>query len=57
MIQFARLTLSAPIPEDITNMTFRHLLEYQLACAKLAVINGYLEKKACRYAPNESTDA
>ncbi len=25
--QFARLTLSAPIPEDTTIMNFRHLLE------------------------------
>ncbi len=27
MRQFARLTLSAPIPEDTTIMNFRHLLE------------------------------
>jgi hypothetical protein len=32
MRQFARLTLSAPIPEDTTIMNFRHLLEkHQLA--------------------------
>ncbi|MGF6391512.1 IS5 family transposase [Pseudomonas plecoglossicida] len=46
MRQFARLTLSAPIPEDTTIMDFRHLLEkYQLAPAILAVINGYLQEK------------
>ena len=40
MRQFARLTLSAPIPEDTTIMNFRHLLEkHQLAPAILAVIN------------------
>ncbi|MBP5060402.1 transposase, partial [Pseudomonas chlororaphis] len=44
--QFARLTLSAPIPEDTTIMNFRHLLEkHQLAPAILAVINGYLQEK------------
>lgn len=46
MRQIARLTLSAPIPEDTTIMNFRHLLEkYQLATATLAVINGSLQKK------------
>ncbi|WP_282390290.1 transposase, partial [Pseudomonas sp. PS01296] len=46
MRQFARLTLSAPIPEDTTIMNFRHLLEkHQLAPAILAVINGYLQEK------------
>ena len=46
MRQFARLTLSAPIPEDTTIMNFRHLLEkHQLAPAILAVINGYLHEK------------
>ncbi|RMQ37054.1 Transposase [Pseudomonas ficuserectae] len=43
MRQFARLTLSAPMPEDTTIMNFRHLLErHQLAPAILEVINGYL---------------
>lgn len=46
MRQFARLTLSAPIPEDATIMNFRHLLEkHQLALVILAVINGYLQEK------------
>ena len=41
MRQFARLTLSAPIPEDTTIMKFRHLLEkHQLAVRILQVING-----------------
>ena len=41
MRQFARLTLSAPIPEDTTIMNFRHLLEkHQLAPKILALING-----------------
>lgn len=44
--QFAGLTLSAPIPKDITIMNFRHLLEkHKLAPAILAVINGYLQYK------------
>lgn len=48
MRQFARLTLSAPIPEDTTIMNFRHLLEkHKLAPAILAVINGYLQEKVC----------
>ena len=46
MRQFARLTLSAPIPEDTTIMNVRHLLEkHKLAPAILAVINGYLQEK------------
>jgi hypothetical protein len=44
MRQFARLTLSAPVPEDTTIMNFRHLLEkHRLAPAILAVINSYLQ--------------
>ncbi len=36
MRQFARLTLSAPIPEDTTTVNFRHLLEkHQLAAGIL----------------------
>ena len=39
MRQFARLTLSAPIPEDTTIMNFRHLLEkHQLASGILETI-------------------
>jgi IS5 family transposase len=46
MRQFARLTLSAPNPEDTTIMNLRHLLErHQLAPAIIAVINGYLQEK------------
>lgn len=46
MLQFAHLTLSAPIPEDTTIMNFRHPLEkHKLAPAILAVINGYLQEK------------
>ncbi|GGU69452.1 hypothetical protein GCM10009504_28230 [Pseudomonas laurentiana] len=43
MRQFARLTLSTPIPEDTTIMNFRHLLEkHQLAAGILETINTYL---------------
>lgn len=46
MRQFARLTLSAPIPEDTTIMNFRHPLEkYQLAAGILETINNYLQDK------------
>lgn len=42
MRQFARLTLSAPIPENATIMNFRHLFEkHELARVILAVINSY----------------
>ncbi|VVN82474.1 hypothetical protein PS723_01199 [Pseudomonas fluorescens] len=47
--QFARLTSSAPIPEDTTIMNFRHLLEKHLLAAGIfAVINGYLQEKDCQ---------
>lgn len=40
MRQFARLALSAPIPEDTTIMNFRHLLEkHQLPAGILETIN------------------
>ena len=46
MRRFARLTLSAPIPEDTTIMNFRHLLEkHQLAAGILETINAYLRDK------------
>jgi len=46
MRQFARLTLSAPIPEDTTIMNFRHLLEkHRLAAGILETINNYLRDK------------
>jgi len=46
MRQFARLTLSAPIPEDTTIMNFRHLQEkHQLAAGILETINNYLRDK------------
>ena len=45
MRQFARLTLSAPIPEDTTIMNFRHLLEkHQLAAGILETINNLQDK-------------
>lgn len=51
MRQFARLTLSAPIPEDTTIMDFRHLLEkHQLAAGILETINNTCETRACRCA-------
>jgi len=51
MRQFARLTLSAPIPEDTTIMNFRHLLEkHQLAAGILETINAYLRDRGCRCA-------
>ncbi|WP_080963142.1 IS5 family transposase [Pseudomonas fluorescens] len=46
MRQFARLTLSAPIPEDTTIMNFRHLLEkHQLAAGIMETINNDLRDK------------
>jgi IS5 family transposase len=58
MRQFARLTLSAPIPEDTTIMNFRHLLEkHQLAPAILAVINGYLQEKGLSLRQGTIVDA
>lgn len=56
--QFARLTLSAPIPEDTTIMNFRHLLEkHQLAPAILAVIKGYLQEKGLSLRQGTIVDA
>jgi IS5 family transposase len=58
MRQFARLTLSAPIPEDTTIMNFRHLLEkHKLAPAILAVINGYLQDKGLSLRQGTIVDA
>lgn len=58
MRQFARLTLSAPIPEDTTIMNFRHLLEkHQLAPAILAIINGYLKEKGLSLRQGTIVDA
>ena len=58
MRQFARLTLSAPIPEDTTIMNFRHLLEkHQFAPAILAVINGYLQDKGMSLRQGTIVDA
>jgi IS5 family transposase len=43
---FSRLTLSAPISENTTSMTFRHLLKiHKLAHVIFTVINGYLQEK------------
>jgi len=58
MRQFARLTLSAPIPEDTTIMKFRHLLEkHQLAAGILQVINGYLQDKGLSLRQGTIVDA
>ncbi len=58
MPQFARLTPSAPIPEDTTIMNFRHLLEkHQLHSAILAVINGYLQDKGLSLRQGTIVDA
>lgn len=58
MRQFARLTLSAPIPEDTTLMKFRHLLEkYQMAVGILQVINGYLQDKGLSLSQGTIVDA
>jgi len=58
MRQFARLTLSAPIPEDTTIMNFRHLLEkHQLAPAIFTVINGYLQEKGLSLRQGNIVDA
>ncbi|KAB0493525.1 MAG: IS5 family transposase [Pseudomonas sp.] len=58
MRQFARLTLSAPIPEDTTIMNFRHLLEkQQLASGILDVINRYLQDKGLSLRQGTIVDA
>jgi IS5 family transposase len=58
MRQFARLTLSAPIPEDTKIMNFRHLLEnHNLGPAILAVINGYLQEKGLSLRQSTIVDA
>ena len=58
MRQFARLTLSGPIPEDTTIMNFRHLLEkHKLAPAILAVINGYFQEKGLSLRQGTIVDA
>ncbi|QJQ11444.1 IS5 family transposase [Pseudomonas putida] len=56
--QFARLTLSAPIPEDTTIMNFRHLLEkHQLAAGILEIINNYLQDKGLSLRQGTIVDA
>jgi len=58
MRQFARLTLSAPIPEDTTIMNFRHLLEkHQLAACILETINAYLRDKGLSLRQGTIVDA
>lgn len=58
MRQFARLTLSAPIPEDTTIMNFRHLLEkHQLAAGILETINAYLQDKGLSLRQGTIVDA
>jgi IS5 family transposase len=58
MRQFARLTMSTPIPEDTTSMNFRHLLEkHKLALAILALINGYLQEKGLSLRQGNIVDA
>lgn len=58
MRQFARLTLSAPIPEDNTITSFRHLLEkHQLAAGILDVINRYLQDKSMSLRQGTIVDA
>ena len=58
MRQFARLTLSAPIPEDTTIMNFRHLLEkHQLAAGILDVINRYWQDKGLSLRQGTIVDA
>lgn len=39
MRQFARLTLSAPPPEDTTIMNFRHLLEKGLSLRQGTIVD------------------
>lgn len=56
--QFARLTLSAPIPEYTTIMNFRHLLEkHQLAAGILETINAYLRDKGLSLRQGTIVDA
>ncbi len=58
MRQFARLTLSAPIPEDTTIMNFRHLLEkHQLVAGILETISAYLRDKGLSLRQGTIVDA
>ncbi|MDP9530036.1 IS5 family transposase [Pseudomonas protegens] len=58
MRQFARLTLSALIPEDTTIINFRHLLEkQQLVSGILDVINRYLQDKGLSLRQGTIVDA
>ncbi len=58
MRQFARLALSAPIPEDTTIMNFRDLLEkHQLAAGILETINAYLRDKGVSLRQGTIVDA
>lgn len=58
MRQFARLTLSVPIPDDTTIMSFRHLLEkHQLAAGILETINNYLQDKGLSLRQGTIVDA
>lgn len=58
MRQFARLTLSARIPEDTTIMNFRHLLEkHQLAAGILETINNDLRDKGLSLRQGTIVDA
>jgi IS5 family transposase len=58
MRQFARLTLSAPIPEETTIMNLRHLLEkHQLAACILETINNYLRDKGLSLRQGTIVDA
>lgn len=58
MRQFARLTLSAPIPEDTTITNFRHLLEkHQIATGILETINDFLRDKGLSLRQGTIVDA
>lgn len=56
MRQFTRLTSSAPIPKDTTNMNFRHLLEsinWPLRSSRSSMV--ICKKKACPYVRSPSS--
>ena len=58
MRQFARLTLSAPIPEETTIMNLRRPLEkHQLAACILETINNYLRDKGLSLRQGTIVDA
>lgn len=56
--QFAKLSLTGPIPDETTILNFRHLLEeYELAADILSTINGHLIRKGLLLKQGSMVDA